>query len=255
MRLIVLGSGTGIPLHDRASPSLAFFIEGSTVLFDLGPGTLRQLSKAGIGHERIQHIFISHFHPDHTADLVHLLFATRHPPILKKREPFIITGPQGFKDFLAKLRRAYGKWLNLPSEIMEIEELDTQNPEKRGYKNFNIISQPTNHTPHSLAYRVESPSGKSFVYSGDTGFCTEIVGLARGADLLILECSFPDAEEAEGHLTPSLAGRIASLAGVKKLMLLHFYPEVLATNIARQCRKTYTGELILGSDLLNLQIK
>ncbi|MDP6179946.1 MAG: hypothetical protein QGG48_08660, partial [Desulfatiglandales bacterium] len=76
---------------------------------------------------RIQSIFISHLHPDHTADLIHFLFVTRNPPTLKRREPFIITGPRGFKDFLVKLQSAYGKWLDVPSEIMEIEELDIQN--------------------------------------------------------------------------------------------------------------------------------
>ena len=254
INLTLLGSGTSIPLSDRASPALVFFIEGKTTLFDLGPGTLRQLSKAGISHERIQSIFISHLHPDHTADLIHFLFVTRNPLTLKKREPFIITGPQGFKDFLVKLQSAYGKWLDVPSEIMEIEELDIQNQEKREYRNFNIISQPIKHTSHSLAYRVGGPSGESFVYSGDTGFCDEIVALAQGTDLLILECSFPDGGKFEGHLTPSLAGRIATLAGVKKLLLAHFYPEVLATDIAKQCRTIYAGELILGRDLLHLTV-
>ena len=166
----------------------------------------------------------------------------------------MITGPQGFKRFLRKLEKAYGKWLKIPPEMMELEELEIQKTDKRGYKAFDIISQPTKHTPHSIAYRVESPSGKSFVYSGDTGFCPEIVDLARGCDLLILECSFPDGEETEGHLTPSLAGQIASSAGVNRLLLVHFYPDVLATDIARQCRKTYAGELILGTDLLHLHV-
>ena len=70
----------------------------------------------------------------------------------------------------------------------------------------------------------------------------------------ILDCSFPDGDEVEGHLTPSQAGKIASLAGVNKLLLVHFYPEVLATDIAKQCRRTYAGELILGSDLLHLHL-
>ena len=94
----------------------------------------------------------------------------------------------------------------------------------------------------------------SLVYSGDTGFCDEIVSLADGTDLLILECSFPDDMKIEGHLTPSQAGRIASLAGVKKLLLTHFYSECLATDITTQCRKTYGGELVLARDLLHLDI-
>lgn len=254
MNLIVLGTGTSVPLSYRASPSLLLIVEDDRILFDIGPGTLRQLSRIGVDHDKIQHIFLGHFHPDHTADLVHLLFATRYPPILENRERFTITGPSGFKDHLDRLKRAYGKWLDVPSEMMAIEELDIQKPEKRIYKHITITSQPIHHTPNSLAYRVDGPSGESFVYSGDTGFCDELVDLARGSDLLILECSFPDEEEVEGHLTPSLAGRIASLAQAKRLLLIHFYPDVLKTDIAAECRKTYDGELILSRDLLHVSI-
>ncbi len=110
------------------------------------------------------------------------------------------------------------------------------------------------HSKNSIGYRVENRRGKSLVYAGDTGFCREIIDLAAGADLLILEASFPDGEEGEGHLTPSLAGRIAGLAKVKKLLLIHFYPEVLGTDIAGDCRKAYEGELILGRDLLHVSV-
>jgi ribonuclease BN (tRNA processing enzyme) len=92
------------------------------------------------------------------------------------------------------------------------------------------------------------------VYSGDTGFCDAVVELAQGADLLILESSFPDGEACDGHLTPSLAGRMATLAGVERLVLIHFYPECLRTDITAQCRRTYGGELILGEDLLLLRV-
>jgi ribonuclease BN (tRNA processing enzyme) len=255
MEIILLGSGTGIPLNYRASPSLALIhIDDDPVLFDMGPGTLRQLTKAGIRHEGIRRVFITHFHPDHTADLIHLLFVTRNPAIFKIRNPFAITGPRGMKEFIQRLQEAYADWISLPPEIMTIEEIDVgMNPE-RDYHKFKLTAQSTKHTPESIAYRIDDRSGKSVVYSGDTGFCNEIVDLAMGADLLILECSFPDGKEVEGHLTPSQAGRIASLAGAKRLLLTHFYPECLATDIAAQCRKTYKDELIVGSDLLHIRI-
>ena len=254
IKLIVLGSGTSVPLSYRASPSLAFFIEGKIILFDIGPGTLRQLSKVGINHDKIQHIFLSHFHPDHTADLIHLLFATKYPPTFKKRGSFVISGARGLIELINRLQEAYDQWLTLPPEIMKIDELDTKKKVERDYPGFKITTRSTNHTLDSLAYRLESRSGKSIVYSGDTGFCEEIVDLAKGADLLILECSFPDGKEVEWHLTPSQAGRIATLAGVNRLLLTHFYPECLATDITAQCRKSYAGELILGSDLLHINI-
>jgi ribonuclease BN (tRNA processing enzyme) len=255
MEIVLLGSGTGIPLNYRASPSLALLdIDDDPVLFDIGPGTLRQLTRAGMRHDKVRRLFITHFHPDHTADLIHLLFVTRNPAVFKSRKPFVISGPRGTKEFIQSLQQAYSNWISLPSKIMTIEEINVGINPERNYPNFKLTAQSTTHTPESIAYRIEDRSGKSVVYSGDTGFCNEIVDLAMGADCLILECSFPDGEDIEGHLTPSQAGRIASLAGAKRLLLTHFYPDCLKTDIAAQCRRVYTGELILGSDLLRLRI-
>ena len=102
MRLIILGSGTGNPLNDRASPALALITGSHLTLFDMGPGTLRQLARLGKHHERIGKIFFTHFHPDHTADLIHFLFATKNLSILEMRKPFTIIGPEGLQDFLKK---------------------------------------------------------------------------------------------------------------------------------------------------------
>ena len=254
MELILLGSGTGIPLNYRASPSLVLVKSGDPVVFDMGPGSLRQLTKAGINFEQIERIFITHFHPDHTADLIHFLFATRNPYILKRRRPFVIAGPTGTKKLISRLQDSYTDCLSLPSEIMTIEEIDVSEKAVKDYPDFELTACPVMHAPESIAYRIKDKSGKSFVYSGDTGFCEEIVALAKGTDLLILECSFPDGKETEGHLTPFEAGQVASLAGAKKLVLTHFYPECLKTDITAQCRRSYEGELILGSDLLHLHI-
>ena len=116
------------------------------------------------------------------------------------------------------------------------------------------MSQPIKHTSNSLAYSIHGKTGESFVYSGDTSFCDEIVTLSRDCDLLILECSFPEGEGVEGHLTPAQAGRIATLAGARKLLLIHFYPGVLETDITGDCRRTYKGELILGRDMLHISV-
>jgi len=80
------------------------------------------------------------------------------------------------------------------------------------------------------------------------------VELSRGADLLILEASFPDGQDVPGHLTPSRAGHIAALANVKRLLLTHLYPECLETDIAAQCRIHYAGDLTIGTDLLQVRL-
>jgi ribonuclease BN (tRNA processing enzyme) len=254
MEIIILGSGTAVPLAERASPSIAVFIETTFLLLDIGPGTVRQLAIAGLKHENIDYVAISHFHPDHTADLIHLIFATRHPPVLKKRKPFTIIGPKGFSGFLEGLKRPYGTWLDLPAGLMEIEEMNTGARDRRQFKEFTLLSAPLRHTSQSIGFRIEDDSGNIMVYSGDTGYCEGLVDLARDADLLILESSFPDDQEVEGHLTPSLAGEIAADSGAKKLVLTHFYPECLESDIEGQCRRTYQGELVLAADLSHLTV-
>ncbi len=254
MQVVILGSGTTIPMKDRGSPSVAVFVDDRPILLDMGPGTLRQLVRFGISHENIERILITHFHPDHTADLIHFLFATKNPNVLKTRSPFTLYGPTGLRTFIGALQSAYPHWLDIPSEIMRIEEPATDGNNEWTFGHFRIKTAPSSHTPGSLAYRIENKAGKKMVFSGDTGFCESIIDLAKGADLLILEAAFPDDQPMEGHLTPSLAGRMARLAGVKRLVLTHFYPECLKTDIAAQCRRTWDGELTLGEDLLQLQI-
>ena len=183
MNILILGSGTSVPLADRASPSVAIFIDGQCILMDIGPGTVRQLAVAGLKYQDIDHILISHFHPDHTADLIHFFFATRYPPVLEERKPFTIVAPKGFDQFLELLKKPYGRWLDLRERLMSTEELKTGQKDSREFDGFTIHSASVNHTPQSLGYRIEDSAGKSIAYSGDTGYCEGIVELARGADL------------------------------------------------------------------------
>jgi ribonuclease BN (tRNA processing enzyme) len=255
MDVMIIGSGTAIPRSDRGSPAIAVVIKERLILFDIGPGTLRQLTRAGINYEQIEYVFLTHFHPDHTADLIHFIFASRNPTVLKRRRPFKVVGPPGTGPLIEALQAAYPGWLTLPPEMMEIQELGLEKSLQSDFGDFSLVTTPTDHTPHSLAYRVKDCEGKTLVYAGDTGYCQDVVDLAKGVDLLILESSFPDGKGCEGHLTPSLAGEMAARAGVRRLVLIHFYPECLATDVAAQCRRTYGGELILGEDLLRLRVQ
>jgi ribonuclease BN (tRNA processing enzyme) len=110
------------------------------------------------------------------------------------------------------------------------------------------------HNDESIAYRVEERNHRSVVYSGDTDYTENLVALARNADLLICESAFPDSLHAKGHLTPSLAGKMAAKAAVRKLVLTHFYPECDQADVAAECRKTYTGPLLLAEDLMTIEV-
>jgi len=250
----LVGSGTGVPAPDRGSPCLMVHYRNELTLLDLGPGAVRRLSGMGVPHSLVKNILITHFHPDHTADLIHFLFATRYPPVLEKRSPFRIIGPEGLLGLMNSFEQAYGRWIRLPGDILSIEEMPLDASRVLGLEHFTVSSARTAHTGRSLAYRLDFPAGSSLVYSGDTGPCEALITLAKGCDLLVLECSFPDGEEMEGHLTPGQAGEIASAAGAKKLVLVHFYPEVLPADISGLCRRRFQGELIIGRDRLTVSI-
>lgn len=121
--------------------------------------------------------------------------------------------------------------------------------EKYLIKTCNVV-----HTDNSIAVKITDMIGRSVVYSGDTDYCNEIIELAKGCDLLILECSFPDNLKTIGHLTPSEAGEIASKASAKKLLLTHFYPQCEFTDILTPVKDCYNGKVFAAEDLLEISI-
>jgi ribonuclease BN (tRNA processing enzyme) len=97
--------------------------------------------------------------------------------------------------------------------------------------------------------------GKSIVYSGDTSYTESLVELARGADLFISECCFPDSRAVEGHLTPSAVGRLAAAAAVRHVILVHMYPVFDEENPLAGVRKLYRGPVEIGYDGLEFDLE
>lgn len=222
------------------------------ILFDLGPGTMHRLLEKGTEIFEITHIFLSHFHPDHSGELVPFLFATKYPDISRRKTPLTLAGGRGILAFLDGLLRVYGNWIDLPAALFQVIEFDTAEPDGREFESFRVDTVPTTHNPESIAFRVTGAGGRSAVYSGDTDFSEDLVRLAHRTDLLICEAAMPDAMKLERHLTPSLAGEIARRASAKRLMLTHFYPPCDAVDIRGQCRETFSGPLLLAEDLMEV---
>jgi ribonuclease BN (tRNA processing enzyme) len=247
----ILGSGTSVPSLARSASSVLAETEKSKILIDCGPGTMRRLLENGTQIHEISHILLSHFHPDHTGELVSFLFANKYPDGKRRKIPLSIIGGKGMAGFYAGLKNVFGCWIDLEPNRLNIVEL----PREKSAINIDDIMLESVHVEHneeSLAFRITENGGRSFVYSGDTDSCSSLIDIARDADLLICESALPDELKVKGHLTPSAAGDIASKANVKKLILTHFYPECDKADIERQCRKTYHGPLILGKDLMKV---
>jgi len=248
--LIIIGSGTGIPSLRRGSPGLVILSDNTKLLIDSGPGALRKMLEVGITYQDIDVLLYTHIHPDHVSDLVHVLFACKYADLPREKELFCIGGP-GFRSYFEKLKNLYGPWIEPKSYRLTVKEISE---EPLFCRDLRILSKPMAHISESVGYRIEFKDERSIAISGDTDYCQNIIDLGSEVDLLILECSFPDGKKVEGHLTPSLAGRIALESHCRRLLLTHLYPVCDRFDVVGQCKKIFQGEISLGEDLTRIKI-
>ncbi|PID73270.1 MAG: MBL fold metallo-hydrolase [Desulfobacterales bacterium] len=250
--LTILGSGTCVPSLSRSSCSALAEIGSEKILFDCGPGTMRRLLEAGTTIFEISLICLSHFHLDHSGELASFLFSSKYQCGGKRDTPLCIMGGSGLSAFLDGLKRVYGEWVSLDTGL-DIMEMAGDGKEEKNFGDFSVQTLPVNHNPESVAFRLNI-GGRSLVYSGDTDYSENLIKLARDADLLILESALPDARKVQGHLTPPLAGKMATEAGAQMLVLTHFYPECDEADIRGECRTMYDGPLLLAKDLMRIDL-
>lgn len=252
MKLIVLGSGTCIPTYERSAAAYLVSLDDNHLLFDCGFGTIRRLTEAGVHLGGIDHLFLTHLHLDHVADLFPMLFFNKHIYQAGSRNPIHLYGPRGFEDFFSTMTSAFGSQVQSESYPIHLQELAAETVK---FPKWKISTCFTQHSKHSIGYRVEDLKGNSLVYSGDTDFSPALIRLARGCDLFMLECSYGEKHKAAGHLIPSEAGKMAAAAGCKKLVLTHLYPPVNQAEMLEVCSKHYPGEIIIAQDLMEFLIE
>ena len=131
---------------------------------------------------------------------------------------------------------------------------------------WTITAAPADHVQpylESLAYRVDTASGKSIVFTGDTGPCESVTELARNADVLIANCANDQAALAAkgldyGQLGTVSAAQMAERAGAKTLVLTHTSPD-LATHGPMEkaigdMREHFGAKIIFAEELMKLEI-
>ena len=222
--------------------------EGFRVAVDLGLGALHGLLAAGVRHTELNAVVFTHLHPDHTAELVSLLFAARYDEAPRIR-PLALLGGPGLEGFRKALDRAYEGWIEPAGyrlEWKEVRPLATF-----GLGPWQVRTAPAAHHPSSLALRWER-KGFSAVFTGDTGPHPALAGFARGADLLVAEASLPEGEAFDRHLTARQAGALAREAGAGRLVLHHLYPSADRAAPARHARKAFEGPVVVARDGLRL---
>ena len=252
MEITIVGSGTVVPRLLRRQSCVAVEAGGEMLVFDLGSGAVRGMLHANLDPFAVDRIFFTHFHPDHTVDVVPLLFAMKYGTEVQRTRPLYLAGPEPFRRFWEALTGVWGEFM-LVQYPAQISELPRECPTPLELPGCSVSWAPVQHRPESIAYRLEI-GGAAFVYTGDTQYSDSVVELARGAHTLLAECSFPDDSSVPGHLTPSSVARIASEAGVERVVLTHIYPAAEDLNLVAEVGRDYEGEVIVAGDGLRFSL-
>lgn len=252
MRLVTVGTGTVSLSASRVCAG--HLVEAGTVrvLLDCGSGVAHRLASLELPWREITHIALTHFHLDHVNDLATLIFAWKYGSLPGRQSPLSIIGPVGTSALLEQLAVTFGDWLREPGFAVSVIEIEPGGSLELGDA-VTLRSTKVPHTAESLAYSIER-GGRRIVYSGDTGYDPEFAAWARGADLLLCECSLPIALAIPTHMTPEDCGALAAGALPRHLVLTHFYPPVLRAGIPTIVQGQFAGRLTLADDGSSFEI-
>lgn len=252
MQLAILGSGTAIPHPRRGASGYALIAaSGEVLLLECGPGSTRRWPSFGITFERVRAIAVTHHHVDHCSDLAAVMFG-RNVVDPAATTALTLLGPAGHGALIDGIERLYGTGVADAAGAREVVELTDGGSQRVGP--FAIEAREVLHVAGSLALRVRC-DGRTLAFSGDSGKCPELVAHCRGADLALLECSYPASRPTTKHMNARTAAEVAVEAGLSRVVLTHFYPMCDGVDLAQQVREAgYDGELALAEDGLLFEV-
>ena len=73
-RMVILGSGTALPDHERDNTFMVWDSPAGALLIDCGGRAYQQLLRARIDPASLRRVILTHVHPDHIYGLPALLF-------------------------------------------------------------------------------------------------------------------------------------------------------------------------------------
>lgn len=243
-----LGTGNAFNADGRGTQSILVAPgSASPFLVDCGPTAVHAMVRFDVDWKKIDRLFLTHLHGDHTAGwpflLLNLVMEDR------RTRPFEIYGPLGSKACLEGLVR------NCFSEITERLSFDLRFHEfpvalRTGLdagQGMLMDVLPMQHHASSISYRFEIDG--SFVgFSGDTAWCENLERLASGCDILITECSTVE-KELSGHLSLEEIRADRAKLGKAQLVLVHLTDSVaedLARDPVPNLLAAYDGMIFLG---------
>jgi ribonuclease BN (tRNA processing enzyme) len=243
MRVTVLGGSGAWPAAGEPCSGFLLRHAGFSLLVDVGYAVLPRLLES-MPAERVDAVYISHGHPDHCADL---------NPLLRARAlggaepaPLPVYAPHGALDAVLALDR--------PGMLdAALDRHDFEPGARFEVGPFDVRTALLPHWVPNAAVRLAA-GDRAVVYTGDGGPDPALVELARGADTLIAEATYPErmaADDAPYLSSARQAARQAAQAGVGRLVLTHLWPGSEPGEYLDPAGKEYDGRTYLATSGLS----
>jgi ribonuclease BN (tRNA processing enzyme) len=245
VKLFVLGCSGSAPGPGNPASGYLLEAEGFLLGIELGNGTLAELQALRDPFE-LDALVFSHLHPDHCADFSALTVFRRYhpaPPHDPRSRRLPVYAPV---EAPSRFAAAYS-----PDEAdraeTDLTDVFDFRPLRSGTVEigpFLVAVAPAAHPCEAYSFRI-THGGRSLVYTGDTGPAAPLEELTAGADVLLAEASWTDAEDRprDLHLSGRQAGRLARAAGVGRLLVTHVPPWTDQDAVLGEAREEFGAEV------------
>ena len=276
IKVTLLGTGSPQPRMDRFGPSILVEAGPEKLVFDCGRGAAQRLYQLQIPFQAVTGLFLTHLHSDHVVGIPDLWLTGW---VYGRQVPFRVWGPAGTEEMMSHLEKAYQFDIHMrrdvdeksPAQGVAVMAKDSKEDVVYEQNGVKVTAFDVNHGPvkPALGYRIDY-AGRSVVLSGDTRFSENLIRFSNGADLLIHEViasdSFRAAARARGrtpeqiqsvidhHTTPEQTGEIFTRVRPKLAVYSHIVGDVRAEELIAAPRKTYSGPLEVGEDLMVIEV-
>ena len=284
IKVITVGTSSPLP-GERVQTGTAVIVNDHFFMFDVGDGVVMKAVDLNLPLDRLDGIFITHWHSDHMMDLPSIISRSW---IGGRKNDLHLYGPDGTDT----LNQAINQYLHIENRhrvdhhgpaIMDISKAHAIAHEFKNVQGgkeviynqdgITITAFDVSHEPiePAVGYAIEY-KGKKVVISGDTKKNTLVQEMSQDADLLLHEVllmslmkEMSTAVEGVGntrnskiltdiqdyHTSPSEVAELARDANVKKLVLHHFAPAPdfkIIENLYKRELGAYDGPIHFAND-------
>lgn len=156
MDITFLGTSCMVPTKERNVTGIFINCKSKGLLVDCGEGTQRQMNIAGINRNKVDYIFISHWHGDHVSGLIGLIQTIGNQTLQgeSERRTIHLFGPKETEERMEHLLRTCIFDNKLLLEIHEINPARNETLNILDKEDFYVEAIHLDHGVHCIGYSI-----------------------------------------------------------------------------------------------------